>query len=93
MFKKVKTEHTIMDEFHAWLRVIEQHPNIQRIIPWRISRQQSGRAELRVNYSYATVTGLKYKMCKGSTAQELFIIVDKWTEEEVRAWINNQLFV
>lgn len=53
-----------MDEFHAWLRTIEQHPNIQRIIPGRIARQQSGRAELRVNYSYATVTGLKYKMCK-----------------------------
>lgn len=86
----MKTEHTIMDEFHGWLRMIEQHPAIQRIIPGRISRQQSGRAERRVNYSYATPTWLKYKMCKGSTAQELFVIVDKGTEETVQAWIEQQ---
>jgi uncharacterized protein YutD len=41
VFKKVKTEHTIMDEFHARLRAIEKHSAIQRIIPGRISRQQS----------------------------------------------------
>lgn len=91
MFKKVKTEHTIMNEFHARLRAIEQHSAIQRIIPGRISRQQSGRAERRVNFSYPTPTWLKYKMCKGSTAQELFVIVTKWSEGEVQQWIDEQI--
>lgn len=91
MFKKVKTEHTIMQEFHARLREIEKHPAIQRIIPWRISRQQSGRAEWRVNFSYATPTGLKYKMCKWSTAQELFVITEKGQEEEVQERIQKTL--
>lgn len=83
-FQKVKTEHTIMDEFHAFLRTIEKHPSIQRIIPWRISRQQSGRAGLRINFSYLTTTGLKYKMCKWSTAQELFVIVESGTQDVVK---------
>jgi hypothetical protein len=91
VFKKVKTEHTIMDEFHAWLRAIEVHPAIQRIIPGRISRQQSGRAERRVNYSYPTSTWLKYKMCKWSTAQELFVIIEKGTEEEVKQRIQSHI--
>lgn len=64
LFSKVKTEHTIMKEFHAFLLEIEKIAAIQRIIPGRIARQQSGRAELRINFSYATITGLKYKMCK-----------------------------
>lgn len=90
VFKKVKNEHTILSEFHAWLREIEKHPAIQRIIPGRISRQQSGRAERRVNYSYLTSTGLKYKMCKWSTAQELFVITEKWHDEIIKARIQEQ---
>ncbi len=79
-FLKVKTEHHILKEFHPFLREIEKIAEIQRIIPWRIVREQSGRSELRINFSYLTSTGLKYKLCKWSTAQEVFIIVDKGTE-------------
>jgi hypothetical protein len=39
-FQKVKTEHTIMEEFHKILLKIEKDPAIIRIIPGRISRQQ-----------------------------------------------------
>jgi hypothetical protein len=39
-FQKVKTEHTIMEEFHKILLEIEKNPAIIRIIPGRISRQQ-----------------------------------------------------
>lgn len=80
-----------MDEFHKWLRVIETHPAIQRIIPWRIARQQSGRAEWRVNFSYAPTTWLKYKMCKWSTAQELFVIVTKGSEDQVKERIQSHI--
>ena len=84
VFKKVKTEHHILKEFHKFLLEIEKIEEIQRIIPWRIVREQSGRSELRINFSYNTSTGLKYKICKWSTAQELFIIVDQETETIVQ---------
>lgn len=83
MFSKVKTVHHILKEFHGFLKELEKIENIQRIIPWRIVREQSGRWELRISFSYLTPTGLKYKLCKWSTAQELFVIVIKGTEKSV----------
>lgn len=76
-FKKVKTTHTIIKDFYKFLTRIEQIEAIKRIIPGRISREQSGRAGLRVHFSYPTSSWLKYNLIKGSTAQELFIVVDK----------------
>lgn len=87
MFVKVKTEHHILKEFHKFLLEIEKIPQIQRIIPWRIVREQSWRSGQRINFSYPTSTGLKYKLCKGSTAQELFIIVEQGTDTLVQETI------
>ena len=88
-FKKVKTEHTILSEFHPLLRKIENLDQIQRIIPWRIMRQQKGSSDLRFSISYQTTSGLKAKMSKGSTSQELFIICQKGREAEAKTLINN----
>ena len=88
-FKKVKTEHTILSEFHTLLRKIENLDQIQRIIPWRIMRQQKGSSDLRFSISYQTTSGLKAKMSKGSTSQELFIICQKGTEAEAEMLITN----
>lgn len=73
-FTKVKTEHHILSEFHAFLAKIEEFEEIHRMIPGRISRQQKGSSQLRFRISYPTASGLKCTMSKGSTAQELFII-------------------
>jgi len=73
-FQKVKTEHTIMDEFHKILLEIEKNPWIIRIIPGRISRQQKWSSELRFKVSYETESWIKCIMSKGATAQELFVI-------------------
>ncbi len=86
-FLKVKTEHTILKEFHKFLQQIEKIPEIQRIIPGRIDRIQSGKSNMYVNFSYITASGLKYNMCKGSTAQEIFVICSKGTEESVHQQI------
>ena len=88
-FKKVKTEHTILSEFHPLLKKIENLDQVQRIIPWRIMRQQKGSSDLRFSISYQTTSGLKAKMSKGSTSQELFIICQKGTETEAKTLINN----
>lgn len=93
MFQKVKTEHHILKEFHKFLQYIERDPRIQRIIPWRIVREQSGRSSLRISFSYPTPTGLKYKLCKGSTAQEIFVIVQQGTAEQVQEFITQRAIV
>lgn len=73
-FKKVKTEHTILPEFYRFLQKIEALEEVQRLIPGRIQRQQKSSSALRFSISYPTHTGLKAKMSKGATSQELFII-------------------
>lgn len=88
-FKKVKTEHTILPEFHAFLKKIESLSTIQRIIPGRINRQQKASSALRFSISYPTTTGLKAKMSKGSTSQELFIICQQSTETQTKIEIQN----
>lgn len=74
LFRKVKTEHTILSDFKPFLLRLEQEIWIQRIIPGRIQRQQKGSSELRFSVSTPTATGRKAKMSKGATSQELFII-------------------
>lgn len=73
-YKKVKTEHNILPEFKKLLLAIEKQPDIHRIIPWRINRQQKWSSELIFKISYPTASGIKCIMSKGSTAQEIFII-------------------
>lgn len=72
--KKIRQEHTIMKEFHDILNAIAKIEQVQRIIPGRISRKQSGSSKLFFSCSYDTTTGRKYKMSKGSTSQELFVV-------------------
>lgn len=82
-FKKVKTEHTIMEEFHKILSEIEKNPMIIRMIPWRISRQQKGSSDLRFKVCYPTDSGIKCIMSKWATAQELFVVCVKEKKGEV----------
>ena len=87
-FKKVKTEHHIIEEFHKFLRKIEQNPDIKRIIPGRINRQQKGSSQIRFSISYPTPTGIKCIMSKGATAQELFVICDKNSIQAIDTYLN-----
>jgi hypothetical protein len=53
-----------MKELRDFLLEIEKYDEISRIVPGRIHREQSGRSGLRISYSYPTISGLKYNMCK-----------------------------
>lgn len=86
-FKKVKTEHHILKEFHKVLLFIEKSPHIERIIPWRIYRKQKKSSIERFRVSYHTITGIKCIISKGSTAQELFVIAIHGYEEEVENFL------
>lgn len=91
LFKKVKTEHTILADFQPFLLRLEQEERIQRMIPWRIQRQQKGSSELRFSVSTPTTTGRKAKMSKGATSQELFIITASSPEVQTKIqqiWID-----
>ncbi len=83
-FKKVKTEHTIMSEFHKILLEIEKINWINRIIPWRISRQQKWSSDLNFKITIPTPSWFKCIMSKGGTAQELFVICEDGQVEKTR---------
>lgn len=87
MFKKIQTAHHILKEFHKFLLALEKYDAIQRLIPGVINRQQKWSSEQRLHYSYEIDTGLKYKMIKGSTAQELFVVCDSIYRQEVHDFI------
>lgn len=84
-FQKVKTEHHILSEFKKLLLIIEKLPAINRIIPGRINRQQKWSSEMFFKITTNTASGFKCIMCKGSTAQELFIICDTKEIETIKA--------
>lgn len=86
---KIKQEHTIMEEFYDFLNYISDNIYINRIIPGRITRKQSGSSDIFINYSYNTPTWLKYNIKKWSTSQELFIICDLDHIEDVKKFISD----
>jgi len=90
-FKKVKTEHTILSEFYKILLDIEKINWINRMIPWRISRQQKWSSEMNFRITIPTPSGFKCIMNKWSTAQELFVICDEWQNKQVEFEINEIL--
>lgn len=82
--KKIRQEHGILEEFHKVLNEIAKIPEIHRMIPWRIARKQSGSSNTYFTCSYEEKTGWKYKMSKGSTSQELFIICSEEDKKVVQ---------
>jgi hypothetical protein len=81
---KIKKEHHILKEFDKFLQEIARLSEVQKIIPWRIKRQQKGTSQLRLSFSYETNSWLKFLMKKWSTAQELFVIVDRQYRQSVK---------
>lgn len=87
---KIKKEHNILEEFKKFLNEIQNIKEIKRIIPWRINRKQKWSSDTRLHFSYNTHTGLKYKMSKGWTSQELFIICPQNNQDVVKDKIRTQ---
>lgn len=83
-FQKVKTEHHIIPEFAKLLLEIEKNPDISRIIPGRISRQQKGSSQMRFRITIPTNSGFKCIMSKWATAQELFVVCDLKKSDEIK---------
>jgi hypothetical protein len=63
-FKKVKMEHHIITDFTKLLLEIEKNPDISRIIPGRISRQQKSSSHMRFRITIPTNSGFKCIMSK-----------------------------
>jgi len=88
-YKKTKLEHHILPDFAKLLLEIEKNPKINRIIPWRINRQQKWSSEMRFRVTIPTTSWFKCIMSKWSTAQELFVICDEKNIHEVQDYIQN----
>lgn len=80
---KIKKEHHIMKEFDWFLKKVEKIELIQRIVPGRVSRKNSGQSKIFITISYFTTSWLKLSMKKGSTSQELFLIFDLQFKDQI----------
>lgn len=81
---KIKKEHNILSEFEDFLKNLEKVEEIQKIIPWRISRKQSWSSLQKVSFSYFTKSGLKIILKKWSTVQEVFLVCNAKDNEKVK---------
>jgi len=77
-------EHHIIPEFEKLLLEIEKNPDISRIIPGRISRQQKWSSTMRFRVTIPTDSGFKCIMSKGATAQELFVICNPKKSDSIK---------
>lgn len=80
---KIKKVHTILPEFSRALEVFGLIPEVMRVIPGRISRQQKGSSHKKISFSYFTDAGMKLIVKKGATAQEVFIICKKEDKDKI----------
>ena len=85
---KIKKEHHIMKEFTKFLEKISKVEEIQKIIPWRISRQQKWTSQQKISFSYFTISWLKLKLKKWATAQEIFIVCNDSDKTKIKEKIN-----
>ena len=81
----------MLDEFKKFLFAVEKNPNIMKMIPGRISRQQKWSSEQRFKVSYDTPSGIKCIMSKWATAQELFIICASENNESIKEFLKKTL--
>ncbi len=81
---KIKREHHSLKEFEKDLQKISEINEIQRIIPWRISRQQKWSNHKKITFSYFTDSWLKLIMKKWWTAQEVFIVCSEENKNLVK---------
>ena len=88
-YKKTKLEHHILPDFAKLILKMEKNPQINRIIPWRINRQQKWSSEMRFRVTIPTNSGFKCIMSKWSTAQELFVICDENSIYDVKEYIES----
>ncbi len=80
---KVKREHHILKEFEKDINDISKIDKIEKIIPWRINRQQKGSSDKKISFSYFTQSWLKLKIKKWATAQELFLVCKEEDKQKV----------
>jgi len=80
---KIKREHGILKDFHKILKKLAEEERVDRLIPWRISRQQKSTSDFRLTFQYMTTAGCKMLMKKWATVQELFVICDTTVESDV----------
>lgn len=85
---KIQTKHWTIKEFKKFLIEISKIEEIDRIIPWKISRQQKWTSNQFITFSYYTKSWIKYNLKKWWTAQELFIIWKKEKREIIKEKIN-----
>jgi|SRR5690554_6788886 len=74
--KKIKQEHTIIDNIFPLLEEIAEFPSIKSIIPGRINRRKGSGIPPYLQLKYDTGSGIKLLGKNSSSVQEVFVVTD-----------------
>ncbi|NLM96691.1 MAG: metal-binding protein [Halanaerobiaceae bacterium] len=74
--KKIKQEHTIIDNILPLLEEIAEITSVKSIIPGRINRRKGSGIPPYLQLKYDTGSGIKLLGKNSSSVQEVFVVTD-----------------
>lgn len=74
--KKIKQEHTIIDNIYPLLLKLSVLEQVQSIIPGRINHRSGSGIQPYLQLKYHTPTGVKLLAKTSSSLQEIFVVTD-----------------
>ncbi|MFW5980223.1 MAG: DUF2103 domain-containing protein [Halanaerobiales bacterium] len=74
--KKIKQEHTIIEDIRPLLEEIAKIKGVKSIIPGRINRRSGSGVPAYLQLKYNTPSGLKMLGKNSSSIQEIFVVTD-----------------
>jgi hypothetical protein len=75
--KKIKKEHTIIEDILPFLEKIAGLSSVKSIIPGRINRRKGSGIPPHINLKYNTPSGIKLLGKNSSSLQEVFVVTDE----------------
>ena len=75
--KKIKKEHTIIQDILPFLEEIAKFSTVKSVIPGRINQRNGSGTPAHLSLKYNTSSGIKILGKNSSSLQEIFVVTDK----------------
>ena len=89
--RKIKEEHTIIEDIRPLLEEIAKVTIVKSIIPGRINRRSGSGVPAYLQLKYNTSSGIKLLGKNSSSIQEVFVVTDE--SERMIKWLKKQDFI
>ena len=88
--RKIKQEHTIIEDIRPLLEKIAKVTIVKSIIPGRINRRSGSGVPAYLQLKYNTPSGIKLLGKNSSSIQEVFVVTDE--PDRMMNWLKKQDF-